>query len=309
MTVLSTIVFADISGSAALYENLGNAQATEAITRVTQWIGNTIESHDGRIVKNLGDGVLGIFGDAASAVSATAAMQRGHQERASRWPQQVRMDIRVGVASGEVVYVDGDCYGDAVNVASRLCERAGPAEIWATRTSVLLAGNGPAAGYRRLGSMDIRGKAERLTIYQVEWRDNQGPDLLTMPATLVSNFAPIDSILGQIQFSWHEINLSFTSTDMPVDIGRAAGARLHINEPRVSRQHACIDWRNGGFTLTDMSSFGTWVRFDGSDALVPLRRNACILHGTGQIALGVPFSDASAAVVKFQAIGSRMHLG
>jgi len=219
------------------------------------------------------------------------------------------MDIRVGVASGEVVDVDGDCYGDAVNVASRLCERAGPAEIWATQTSVLLAGNAPAAGYRRLGSMEIRGKAERLTIYQVEWRENQGPDLLTMPATLVSNFAPIDSILGQIQFSWHEINLSFTSTDVPLHIGRAAGARLHINEPRVSRQHACIVCRTSGFTLTVMRSFRSWVRFGGSDALVPLRRNACLLHGTGQIALGVPFSDASAAIVKFQVTGGNMHLG
>lgn len=309
MSVLSTVVFADISGSASLYETLGNERATEAITQVTQWIGGTIEAHHGRIVKNLGDGVLGIFGDAASAVSASAAMLRGHQERVSRWPKPLRMGIRVGVASGEVVDVDGDCYGDAVNVASRLCERAGPAEIWATETAVLLSGAAPSVWYRKLGMMEIRGKAEMLMLYQVEWRENEEPDSLTMQATLASNFAPVDSILGQIQFSWHGIDLSFTSTDVPVHIGRATDARLCINDPRVSRLHARIDWRNSGFVLTDMSSFGTWVRFEGSDVPVQLRRDACILHGIGEMALGVPFSDSSAPVVQFQVAGGNAHLG
>ncbi len=309
MSVLSTVVFADISGSTSLYETLGNERATEAVTQVTQWIGDSIESHGGRVVKKLGDGVLGIFGDASSAVTAMAAMLRQHQARLDRWPQPLRMDIRVGVASGDVVDVDGDCYGDAVNVASRLCERAGPAEIWATETAVLLAGAAPDVWYRKLGMMEIRGKTELLMLYQVEWRENEAPDSLTMQAGLISSFAPADPILGQIQFSWHGVDMSFTSSDAPVHVGRATDAELCINDPRVSRLHARIDWRNSGFVLTDMSSFGTWVRFDGSDSPVRLRRDACILHGTGQIALGVSFKEPSAPVMNFHVAGSRVHLG
>ncbi|MFN7156497.1 MAG: FHA domain-containing protein [Acidovorax sp.] len=309
MNVLSTVVFADISGSTSLYETLGNERATEAVTQVTQWIGDSFESHGGRVVKKLGDGVLGIFGDASSAVTAMTTMLRQHQVRLNRWPQPLRMDIRVGVASGEVVDVDGDCYGDAVNVASRLCERAGPAEIWATETAVLLAGAAPDAWYRKLGMMEIRGKAELLMLYQVEWRENEAPDSLTMQAALVSSFAPADSILGQIQFSWHGVDMSFVSTDAPVHVGRATDVQLCINDPRVSRLHARIDWRNSGFVLTDMSSFGTWVRFDGSISPVRLRRDTCILHGTGQIALGVSFNEPSAPVINFRVQGSSVHLG
>ncbi len=309
MSVLSTVVFADISGSTSLYETLGNERATEAVTQVTQWISDSVESYGGRVVKKLGDGVLGIFGDASSAVTAMTAMLRQHQARLNRWPQPLRMDIRVGVASGEVVDVDGDCYGDAVNVASRLCERAGPAEIWATETAVLLAGAAPDAWYRKLGMMEIRGKTELLMLYQVEWRENEAPDSLTMQAALVSSFAPVDSILGQIQFSWHGVDMSFTSTDAPVHVGRATDLQLCINDPRVSRLHARIDWRNSGFVLTDMSSFGTWVRFDGSGSPVRLRRDACILHGAGQIALGVSFNEPSAPVMNFHVRGSSVHLG
>jgi len=309
MSVLSTVVFADISGSTSLYETLGNERATEAVTQVTQWISDAIEPCGGRVVKKLGDGVLGIFGDASSAVTAMTAMLRQHQARLDRWPQPLRMDIRVGVASGDVVEVDGDCYGDAVNVASRLCERAGPAEIWATETAVLLAGAAPDVWYRKLGMMEIRGKTELLMLYQVEWRENEAPDSLTMQAALISNFAPADPILGQIQFSWHGVDMSFTSSDAPVHVGRATDAELCINDPRVSRLHARIDWRNSGFVLTDMSSFGTWVRFDGSDLPVRLRRDACILHGTGQIALGVSFKEPSAPVMNFHVAGSRVRLG
>lgn len=308
MSVLSTMVFSDISGSAALYEALGNERATEAVTQVTQWIGETIEGHGGRVVKKLGDGVLGVFGDASSAVAAMAAMLRQHKSRQDRWPQPLRMDIRVGVASGEVVDVDGDCYGDAVNVASRLCERAGPGEIWATETTVLLAGAAPDVWYRKLGMMDIRGKAELLMLYHVEWREDEAPDSLTMQAALVSHFAPADSILGQIQFSWHGVDHTFTSSDAPVMVGRALHAQLCINDPRVSRLHARIDWRNSGFVLTDMSSFGTWVRFEGSDSPVRLRRDACILHGAGHLALGVSFNEPSAPVMSFHVAGGRVHL-
>lgn len=309
MSVFSTVVFADISGSASLYETLGNERATEVVTQVTHWIGGTTEAHHGRIVKYLGDGVLAIFGDAASAVAAAAAMLRGHQERVSRWPHPLYMGIRVGVASGEVVDVEGDCYGDAVNVASRLCERAGPAEIWATEAAVLLSGAAPSVWYRKLGMMEIRGKAEMLMLYQVEWRENEEPDSLTMQATLASHFAPVDSILGQIQFSWHGIDRSFASTDVPVQIGRSTDARLCINDPRVSRLHARIDWHNSGFVLTDMSSFGTWVRFDGSDVPVQLRRDACILHGIGEMALGGAFANSSAPIIKFHVAGGNAHLG
>jgi adenylate cyclase len=309
MTVLTTVVFADISGSVALYESLGNERAADVVTQLTQWISTSMESYAGRVVKKLGDGVLGVFGDAASAMVATSAMLQAHDQRLARWPYPLHMDIRAGIATGEIVEVDGDCYGDAVNVAARLCERSGVGEIWATEMAVLLAGTATAVRYRKLGLMDIRGKAEPAVLYQVEWRQNQESDSVTMQAGLVSQLSPVDSILGSIQFSWHGLDATFASNQAPVHIGRAPQAQLCINDLRVSRLHARIDWRNSGFLLTDLSSFGTWVRFDSSDSHIRLRRDACILHGTGQISLGVSFGDPHAPTVAFQVAGTRVHLG
>ena len=218
------------------------------------------------------------------------------------------MDIRVGMATGDIVEVDCDCYGDAVNVAARLCERSGPGEIWATETLVLLAGDAPAVWFRNLGAMEIRGKGGPLVLYQAEWRQDQENESLTVQSGLASQFAAMDSILGAIQFNWHGGDVTFTSNEAPIHIGRATHAQLCINDPRVSRLHARIDWRNSCFLLTDLSSFGTWIRFEGSESPVRLRRDACILHGTGDISLGVSFGDPVAPIVGFQVSGNRMSL-
>ncbi|MFN7856587.1 MAG: FHA domain-containing protein [Acidovorax sp.] len=307
MSQLRTVVFADILGSVSLFETMGNERATQAITRLTQWLVENVEAHGGRVVKTLGDGVLGLFGDASDAVAFMALLLRQHRVRQDCLPLPMQLDIRAGIASGDVVDVDGDCYGDAVNVAARLCERAGPGEIWTTEASVLLAGNSLDVSYRNLGPMELRGKSHRLVLYQVEWRENEAAEVLTMQAGLVSNFGPADSILGQIQFSGHGIDISFVSSDTPVHLGRASHAQLCIDDPRVSRLHARIDWRNSGFLLTDLSSFGTWVRFDGSVSPVRLRRDACILHGSGKMALGMSFSDPSAPVLSFRVAGPSVH--
>ena len=42
---------------------------------------------------------------------------------------------------------------------------------------------------------------------------------------------------------------------------------------------------------------------------VRLRRDACILHGTGHIALGVSFSEPTAPTMHFQVVGGNVHLG
>ena len=160
MAVHTTVVFTDLAGSTGLFESLGNEKATEAVTRLTRWIGEVIEAHEGRVVKNLGDGVLGTFADATDAMFAALEIQRAHQIRLARWPAALRTEIKIGLANGDVVEVDGDFYGDAVNVASRLSDICGPSEILSTES--VLGQIEPFDGlrYRHLGQVSLRGRNE-----------------------------------------------------------------------------------------------------------------------------------------------------
>jgi pSer/pThr/pTyr-binding forkhead associated (FHA) protein len=251
--------------------------------------------------------VLGVFESANQAVFMAGEMLRSHQSHLQRWPESVRMEIRLGVASGEVLQVDGDTYGDAVNVASRLSEKAGPSEVWVNDVTAVDAGVVPGIRFRKLGEFDIRGKTESQMVFLAEWRDVDATDMLTMQAGL-SAAAPLnDSQLGSIRISWNGATLEFSSDEVPVQIGRANGMQLCVPDPRVSRVHARIDWHQGSFTLTDQSSFGTWVLFEAGETAVQLRRDSCLLHGAGKIALGMPFG-AGAPVLSFLVSGSNMRL-
>lgn len=305
MNSSKTVVFADIAGSTALFETLGNGQAAALVAQLTRGIAACVQDHGGRVVKKLGDGVLGVFAQPDQAVAASAALMREHRQWSQAQPQAHKVEIHIGLANGEVVEVDGDCYGDAVNLAARLCDLAGGAEVWATQTVVSGAHAGRGVSFIRLGHLEVRGKAEPQVMYQVEWRDDDRTDC-TVHSNLTSELNGLGPAAAEIHLSGPDGSRLRASAGAPVQVGRAPDSDLFLGDPRVSRVHARLEWRQGAFVLTDLSSFGTWVRFDGSDVPVQLRRDNCLLHGTGEIALGVPFAEASAPIISFQVADANM---
>ncbi len=301
MSVQTTVVFADLMGSTGVFETIGNARASRVVTQLTQWIGDIFVAHRGRVVKTLGDGVLAVFAHAPDAISAVVDVQRSHQKRIANASSGTRMPIRVGVARGEVEFVDGDCYGDAVNVASRLSDLSGPHQIWANNLSLEQSEEGEGVRFRPLGPITIRGRAEPCSVFQVEWHENANSDFLTMQASLDSQSMQLDKDVlgGEIELRWLDVRKRFRSVQLPIHIGRVSQAEFVVNDPRVSRAHARVDWRSGSILLVDVSTYGSWVRFSGGGADLLLRREECVLHGSGEIALGASFSDVSVPTVMF----------
>ena len=302
MGVQTTVVFTDLHGSTAVFEALGNALATETVTEITTWISQQCIQGGGRVVKTLGDGVLAMFPDGQSAVSAVIDIQRIHSKRMLHSPLELRMPMRIGVASGEVEIVAGDCYGDAVNVASRLCDLCGPYQIWANAASLAAATESQGTSFRVLGPINIRGRAEPCLVYQIEWHEDVASDFLTMQGALdlVQVSGERDALGREVELTWSGNTRRFKSFELPVQLGRVRDADFIVNDPRVSRIHARLEWRNGSVVFVDASSYGSWVRFagtKGSDVL--LRRAECVLHGRGELALGASFSDPSVPTVKF----------
>lgn len=302
MGVQATVVFTDLHGSTGVFESLGNARATETVTQITSWIAKQCEAHGGRVVKTLGDGVLAIFPSGQSAVNAVVELQRGHFKNLLRATANVRMPMRVGVASGEVELVGGDCYGDAVNVASRLCDLCGPNQIWANAASLDSVSEEAGVTFRGLGPIGVRGRAEPCLVSQIEWRQEELSDFLTMQGKFDDAYlAGKGDILGrEVELTWLLQTKRFKSFELPVQIGRVRTMEFMVEDPRVSRTHARLEWRNGSVVVIDASSYGCWVRFgDDTGPGVLLRRQECVLHGKGQLALGGPFSDPSAPTVFF----------
>lgn len=303
MSPTTTVMFADLTGSTAVFERLGNEAATQAITALTQWIGRTCEDYGGRVVKTLGDGVFAVFPEGRSAIEAVVQMQREHSRREFQRYGGKRLQLQVGLACGEVVEVAGDCFGDAVNIAARLSELSGAREIWATDTVVdQMRTPPPGARFHPLGLVPIRGKAQERQVFRIEWQEDTSTDMMTLPAFQPGAPRPravAAAGMATIGLRYLDQQREFRSDRLPVHMGRATEAEFVVLDPRVSRLHARIDWRNDRFELVDLSSFGTCVRFSGAPTEVRLRRDECVLHDSGEIALGPDFSDFTQPTIEF----------
>ena len=309
------MVFVDLADSTAAYAALGNAPVAEVVSKVTQWIGRVCDAHQGRIVKYLGDGVLAQFADAQQAIEAVVFMQQSHTERLRKWPEPLHMGLKIGMACGPVVHKDGDTYGDPVNLAARLSDLAGAHTIWADDTVIThLRQTHPRSSpvvdkvrYRSLGLIRVRGLAQPQSVFQIEWNEELSSDLMTVRGALHDLSRDAHSSGASIALAWLGTSRVFSVSDMPVTIGRTPDSSFVVSDQRVSRTHARIEFINGSFMLSDVSSFGSWVRFaDKPEAEILLRRNQCILHAAGEIALGAPFSDFSAATVAFDVAADQL---
>ena len=295
-----TVVFADLTGSTSVFEALGNVKATRVITQLTQWIGSVCEAHDGHVVKYLGDGVLIVFQGSAQAIDAACELQQIHHDRIVNWPALLKMRLQVGMARGEVIEQNNDCYGDAVNLASRLSDLSGSEQILVSDSVIGNVAETYQLRSRCLGPMLIRGRNESCVVHRIEWQDEVLSEVFTMPASLTS-LAKTQSgaKLLSIELSWLDLTIRFTVAELPVFLGRDADAQFVVKDPRVSRKHAMIEWRTGRFYLRDMSSYGTWVRFSDSKSVVLLRRQDCVLLLNGEMALGASFDDFTVPTVSF----------
>src|SRR5580765_8223175 len=138
-----TVLFADIADWTALGERLDPESLRQVMTRYFDAMGAFLESHGGTLEKFIGDAVMAVFGipelhedDALRAVRAATELRLALSDLNDELERglAVRIGIRVGINTGEVVAGDGSggqmlATGDAVNVAKRLEESARTGEI------------------------------------------------------------------------------------------------------------------------------------------------------------------------------------
>ena len=297
-----TVLFADLRGSTSLYETLGNTEATTVVTRSVALIAQIVSTSGGVVVKTLGDGLMAVFADPAEAVVAADEMHdsldRIVPPNAGDGPQPMNLTpvlkLQVGLAHGEVVEMSGDCFGDAVNVAARLLDHAGDNETLATASVVAGLADDLRDRFRSLDKVQLRGRVEPVHVHLLEGR-RFGDTAATAYGELMPNLEP-----EGIRLIWLDMNRVYAGPSLPVVLGRSPQVTYCIDDSRVSRSHARIDWHGGAFQLTDLSYNGTYVRFSNDSEIVALRRGTCTLHGSGIVGLGASLTDPTAPSVRFE---------
>ena len=263
-----TVVGADLTGSTGLFESAGNVAATQIVTRCTHALGRHLACAGGPVVKYLGDGVLVLFDDPVAAVQSGARLQDVLQELASVELRRAPLGVKTGIDRGAIVEHDGDCYGDAVNVAARLSDRAQTGETLIGDAVFASLPESLRIACHSLDRITIKGKAEPMPVWLVDWAR-------TAESTMTAMFDFNQLIEGnhcvqRLEIRRMDQHAELHPGDGPLIIGRGESVGFAIDDQRVSLRHARIEWTGGQCTFTDFSSNGSWVRFAGSAAPVIL---------------------------------------
>jgi hypothetical protein len=273
----ATVLFADICQSSELYAAHGDAVAYSYIHKTLTALADIAQDHHGRIVKNLGDGLLCVFETPANAVHAACAMQSAVS--APEFLPDNPINIRIGVHVGKVIREADDVYGDTVNLAARAMTLAGERQIMATNELIEQLDDEHVLA-RYFGRFNIKGKDEKIAFQEILWQD----DLANI--TIVSKI----SLHSRSQAMYAEI--TFEGQTFVLDrqfpllkIGRQALNNIVIPQPYVSKNHAVILHKNGKFIISDTSSNGTFLRMEDGARLF-IHHDETALLGAGSIFCG-----------------------
>src|ERR1700680_3281527 len=117
---LAAILAADVAGYSRLMG--ANEEATLAQLKSVRraLVDPTIAAHRGRIVKTTGDGMLVEFSSAVDAARCAVEVQRGMAGQNIEVPLDTRIEFRIGIHVGDIIFDENDIFGDGVNIAARL---------------------------------------------------------------------------------------------------------------------------------------------------------------------------------------------
>jgi DNA-binding NarL/FixJ family response regulator len=153
---IATILVTDIVGSTRTAERLGDSAWSELLAAHDSATRGELVVFGGQEIGTTGDGFLASFESPARAIRcALAVMDR-----------LVALDLRIraGVHTGEVEHAEGRTRGIALNIATRISERASPAEVLvSTTTRELAAGSGLVFTDR--GTHALRGVSDPRRLY------------------------------------------------------------------------------------------------------------------------------------------------
>lgn len=171
-TAFRTILFTDIVGSTKLTQKLGDRGAMELVRAHDRIVRRAIDTNGGLEVKHTGDGLMASFRSVSAALEAAVHLQRDLVEHNREAPTS--LEVRIGIAAGEPVLENDDLFGAAVQLASRLCDRAGSGVILVSGAVRDLAIGKPFR-FERRGRLTVKGFDEPVSVYEVGWRETDRP--------------------------------------------------------------------------------------------------------------------------------------
>jgi adenylate cyclase len=303
----SCVLFANISGTARLYEKLGDTEALRAIERCLNRMERASSGYKGRVVKTLGDELMVAFDSTEEALHAAVEMQ----QRIESLPpvSGVSLAIRIGFHYGPAPEEDNDTFVNTVNLAERVVMLAKPGQVLATSEAVAVL---PPALQQLTKEIDVSAasKDEAIRVFEVRWEPGSEDHRARIQAGTAASAdasvpTPAPPSVGptkvKLRLRYGDHKLILGPERPTATLGRDAKSDIVVMDVRASRNHGRIERRFDRFVLVDQSTNGTYVTVRG-EAEFLLKQEETVLRGRGRISFGHTGGVESGDQVEFEVI-------
>src|SRR4051794_35821537 len=163
MRQLAAIMFSDMAGYTALMQQ--NEQlAKDKRRRLKEVLETAVAGYNGKILQYYGDGALCMFSSAIDGVNCAVEIQQTLQ-------QEPKVDLRIGIHTGDISIEDETIYGDGVNLASRIESLAVPGSIFISEKVFDEIRNQENLTAREMGYFELKNVVRPVRIFAI---DNRG---------------------------------------------------------------------------------------------------------------------------------------
>jgi class 3 adenylate cyclase len=161
-----TILFSDIRGFTEYTDVYGDESAYTMLRLHNTLVQEQLALYRGHVVKTQGDSFMVSFDSARTAVTCAIAIQKAIRE-ANRLREGPRIQIGIGINTGEPVREGSDFFGGTVNLASRICAVAEPGQVLVSETLRAVAGKMEGTSFNDKGDFELKGFREPQRLYEV----------------------------------------------------------------------------------------------------------------------------------------------
>lgn len=154
---LTAIMFADIAGYTAMMQR-NEKDGLEKVHRFSEVMEAQASANNGEILEFRGDGCLAVFNSAVEAMHAAKAIQESLKE-------EPKVPLRIGIHIGDIVFTDGNIYGDGVNLASRVESMGVPGSILVTERVIHDVKSHPEFEMASLGKFQFKNVEKPLEVF------------------------------------------------------------------------------------------------------------------------------------------------
>jgi adenylate cyclase len=164
---LAAILAADMVGYSRLMEADERGTLARLRTHRIELIDPAIAKNRGQIIKTTGDGMLVEFQSVADAVRCAVEIQERMRRRNADVSDSRRMEFRIGINLGDIIFEDGDIYGEGVNLAARVEQLADVGGICVTDAVHGQVAGRVDVGFESLGEKQLKNIARPVLLHRV----------------------------------------------------------------------------------------------------------------------------------------------